>query len=486
MSWIDCSNYYHKQGRNEVVAEVGTEDRVRFTKINWVRVFNDFLFEGKRPVFTDPSIAEDYSVLFEIEKSMSSDGEVIEKFKNQSKVESITDVFLAKKGDFDRIIDDIYGTAVGMSGAEIQRRKNAIKNARDRWYGQIFNNDKSIKPAIEIFCRKQYHNALAQLIRERYGFAVMVINGEETTNAKCENEAKIFASTRPNETVVFIADGMGSRSFSVPEIKMVLLFMDSCQESTLTQDIGRALTENKAYDSCWIFDYRTAKNATPDKLRYFLSSEDKESEKSIIETWRRDRECIDIWDCFSDLSNGDSAWREMNEQAIARMIASPRSTTALAEIGMDAIDIPSDFLDQIVLPNSKANDGNEDTRYRGDGLIGRSVKKPGKSKGHDEKKKDNDQSKKTKEQETKEFIVNFIKTCRFLVDVPGATFDIRWKKFIKDGCMKDVCAATRIDIKYFNAAEDAMYERFPAALDKILSDYCDEMKDWDFDSFIEE
>ena len=491
MSWNECREYFKSCGRQEVIDEVGIEERLQFTKINWVRVFNGFLFEGENPAFPDPTVAEDYSVLFEliVEKIGK---EKKEKFKNLSQVCSILDVFLGDKMTFYKNIDNIYGPAIGMRGRKIQAKKDAIIAARNMWYDEIFDNNKSAKPAIEIFARTEYHSALAQLIRDRYGFDVMIINGQDkdnkTSNAKCENQAKIFASTRPGKNVVFIADRMGNRSFSVPPIKMVLLLMDSCQQSTLTQDIGRALTENPNYDSCWIMDYRTAKNAAPDKLRYFLANEDKdETEKNVIETWRRDRESIDIWDCFSDLTNGDSAWKKMDDQAIAKMIANPRSSTALAEIGMDAIDIPSDFLDQIVLPKSKANDdGDEDTRYRGDGLIGRSVEKPGKGKGHSEKKKDDDQSKKTKEQKTKEFIVNFIKTCRFLVDVPGATFDIRWKKFVKDGCMKDVCAATHIDIKFFNAAEDAMYERFPAALDKILSDYCGEMKDWDFDSFIED
>ena len=129
MSWYDCVKHYESIGRKEVIDEVGIEPRVQFTKINWVRVFNGFLFEGRNPVFTDPTIAEDYSVLFELVTEKKGK-KTIERFKNYSQVCSILDVFFAAKKKFIEIIDAIYGPSVGINGRKLQRRKDAILSAQ--------------------------------------------------------------------------------------------------------------------------------------------------------------------------------------------------------------------------------------------------------------------------------------------------------------------------------------------------------------------
>jgi predicted HAD superfamily phosphohydrolase YqeG len=87
---------------------------------------------------------------------------------------------------------------------------------------------------------------LVNLIQESLGsqYIVKLINGDETTNRKAENEAKrvVKQAKREKKKVVLVSNDMASRSFSVSEIDTVFLFFDRGSYASITQKISRVLT----------------------------------------------------------------------------------------------------------------------------------------------------------------------------------------------------------------------------------------------------
>jgi hypothetical protein len=92
---------------------------------------------------------------------------------------------------------------------------------------------------------------LVNLIQESLGsqYIVKLINGDETTNRKAENEAKrvVKQAKREKKKVVFVSNDMASRSFSVSEIDTVFLFFDRGSYASITQKISRVLTPGKTF-----------------------------------------------------------------------------------------------------------------------------------------------------------------------------------------------------------------------------------------------
>lgn len=92
---------------------------------------------------------------------------------------------------------------------------------------------------------------LVNLIQESLGsqYIVKLINGDETTNRKAENEAKrvVKQAKREKKKVVLVSNDMASRSFSVSEIDTVFLFFDRGSYASITQKISRVLTPGKTF-----------------------------------------------------------------------------------------------------------------------------------------------------------------------------------------------------------------------------------------------
>lgn len=109
---------------------------------------------------------------------------------------------------------------------------------------------------------KETHEALEKLLKNRYtGYDIMVLNGDETTNANAEERARSLVRDHYNNygnyNVIFISSTMGNRSFSVPEIKNVVLFVDGASEASVTQKIARGLTPWECnHCNCKVVDFR--------------------------------------------------------------------------------------------------------------------------------------------------------------------------------------------------------------------------------------
>jgi hypothetical protein len=100
------------------------------------------------------------------------------------------------------------------------------------------------------------------------GYWVRVINGDEMTNATAEKEIKDAIRDQGTRGIL-IASSMANRSFSVPQIKNVILMCNACMPD---QKIARGLTpwaEHKEL-RCNVIDFRLAYEQT--KLAAYLSN----------------------------------------------------------------------------------------------------------------------------------------------------------------------------------------------------------------------
>lgn len=96
---------------------------------------------------------------------------------------------------------------------------------------------------------KTQQEKLVKLIQEVLGgqYIVKIVNGDETTNRRAEEDAKkiIAQAKREFKKVVFVSKDMASRSFSVSEIDTVMLFFDRGAYASISQKISRVLTPGK-------------------------------------------------------------------------------------------------------------------------------------------------------------------------------------------------------------------------------------------------
>lgn len=97
------------------------------------------------------------------------------------------------------------------------------------------------------------HLAIKDIIKETLGannVKVQIFDGEEgVTNAEAEKIAKEVVKNHPDKMVFFIASNMANRSFSVKEIRNIILLINDASYASIAQKIARSLTPNLVYDS---------------------------------------------------------------------------------------------------------------------------------------------------------------------------------------------------------------------------------------------
>lgn len=225
---------YKQNIRNMLARTGGTVKRNNVTKIIWKRLDNSI---WKKLRAFNKNEFENFNLLLQTEEKDK------ESFVNEYYVESFLKFLF---GDLD------FRKEFMESNPKILNRIQTTSRKLIDW-----------DAAVEIFARKKTHKAMKKLIETRFGkdkYAVCILNGDETTNLECEKKAKNFIEQNKNKRIVFIADGMGIRSFSVKKIKNIVLMIDGSNYGTLMQRIGRGLTENKEHNTCKIIDFRTISN----------------------------------------------------------------------------------------------------------------------------------------------------------------------------------------------------------------------------------
>lgn len=113
------------------------------------------------------------------------------------------------------------------------------------------------------------HVALKKSIEQALGESnvfVQIIDGETDclTNAEAERTAKEVVKNNRDKKVFFIATVMANRSFSIPEIKNIVLLMNDASYVSIMQKTARGLTPwNEHHKMCNIVDFRF--NYAPDR-----------------------------------------------------------------------------------------------------------------------------------------------------------------------------------------------------------------------------
>jgi hypothetical protein len=101
------------------------------------------------------------------------------------------------------------------------------------------------------FPNKSEHNKFGKMVQECLGddFIVKVINGDNTSNREAEEEVKgmVNKSKRLGKRVILISKDMASRSFSIPEIDLVLLMYDNGSLAQTIQKVSRVFTPGETY-----------------------------------------------------------------------------------------------------------------------------------------------------------------------------------------------------------------------------------------------
>ncbi len=212
----------------------GTEKRKIVTKMIWNVLSNRFWYDSK---------------IFEKQNA--------ENFAEMFKLEDDNDDTFVNEYNVHQLLKFIFNP-----NANITEDFNKVSIKENKLISKIRSNLIDRNFSTEIFIRKRFHKALKKILENDLNFngRVCIINGETTSNEEAERYANQFLKENDNKPVIFIADTVGIRSFSVKEIKNIVLLIDGSEYGTLLQRISRGLTENVECDVCNIVDFRTTTN----------------------------------------------------------------------------------------------------------------------------------------------------------------------------------------------------------------------------------
>ena len=138
------------------------------------------------------------------------------------------------------------------------------------WEDKLINNNFATALFVPEKGIKIYGDTLVKLVESVVGdeYTVCLINGDVTTNKDAEKMAKDVIKyhwqKKHNLNVIFIMGSMANRSWSIEEVKNVVLLFDGSGDATLIQKISRGFTPitNETYkdlqekDICNIIDFR--------------------------------------------------------------------------------------------------------------------------------------------------------------------------------------------------------------------------------------
>lgn len=233
-------------------------------------------------------------------------------------------------------------------------------------------------------------DALKVLLEQTLGnnYLIKVIHGGETTNKDAERMAKDTIKDAKGRHVIFIASIMANRSFSVKEIKNIILLINSAEFGSLIQKIARGLTPlGEDGGICNIIDFRMSYGADCCLSDYLaglgvcaiegkLHGGNLNENDYVIEMMRSGKIIFDEYD-----ANGVTPFKTLsNEELLVMMHGSPNFFQK--KIGMilisnnDSIKEPercdynivgSAFLNEYL--NNKNIKGDQDKKHRISGLT---------------------------------------------------------------------------------------------------------------------
>lgn len=138
------------------------------------------------------------------------------------------------------------------------------------------------------------HKLLKKLIEYNIPNSLAIIlDGNETTNSYAENDVKLAIKDNPGKKIFLIATDMANRSFSVKEIKNIILFIDDASYASIAQKIARGWTPyGEQHNVCHIIDFRMNYSSDACAAKYLSGYAEKEfDEKAGIK--KNERQILD-------------------------------------------------------------------------------------------------------------------------------------------------------------------------------------------------
>ena len=187
-----------------------------------------------------------------------NNSEMIEQGYNPAEMENFSDMF--DEDENGNLKGQIYFENLFNYLFNHELKEKDIRKKR-----ALLNGTKNIvdtEAATMIFTPIGYdrHEKIAKVIEGIFGknnVIVKIIDGKNTTNADAEEDAKRAIEDAKGRKVFFIASGMANRSFSVKQIKNIILLINDGSYSSIAQKIARAFTPwNEEHDTAYIIDFR--------------------------------------------------------------------------------------------------------------------------------------------------------------------------------------------------------------------------------------
>ena len=251
------------------------------------------------------------------------------------------------------------------------------------------------------------HNIFANMIKHIAGdtYNVYVLDGNNTTNANCEEESLRYSinARKNNKKCIYISSTMGNRSWSNPYVKNCILLVDNPSYDSTYQKFARTLTpwtdENgKIHDNANIFDFRLQYDSITPSEKYLgdiLERKDVYTDAEVNEILEK-IEGSDKIAFFRAYANIENPLHKLSAEEIRKMISTPNFVAY--RFGR----IVNNW--NIAIPEKKItikSDKMESTNVKGDGAKVNKVRK-NKSK---KDSSDND----IQEDENRQLILDYIK-----------------------------------------------------------------------------
>lgn len=205
---------------------------------------------------------------------------------------------------------------------ETRRFKKAISNKTlidDKAVTMLFANNKECHPYLKKIIEKTIPDS-----------AVYIINGDYITNKEAEEGTKKFMKENEGKRIFIISALMGCRSYSIPEIKNIVLLIDGGSSATTTQRVGRGLTPwNNDHKICHVIDFRVNEyEGNPPVYQYLeemaMSMIDDESKKrkmaAIKELIKEASEKLTFNEYFA---KNESGFKELSADEVYMMMDTP-------------------------------------------------------------------------------------------------------------------------------------------------------------------
>lgn len=178
------------------------------------------------------------------------------------------------------------------------------------------------------------HNIFANMIEYIAGdtYNVYVLDGNNTTNANCEEESLRYSinARKNNKKCIYISSTMGNRSWSNPYVKNCILLVDNPSYDSTYQKFARTLTpwtdENgKIHDNANIFDFRLQYDSITPSEKYLgdiFERKDVYTDAEVNEILEK-IEGSDKIAFFRAYANIENPLHKLSAEEIRKMISTP-------------------------------------------------------------------------------------------------------------------------------------------------------------------